>query len=145
MKYPILLASLMLFSACGLFKKKQCTSLAFGTENAFMVQANPGASMYMFEVKEGPLAGCQIHLNVQDDGNEKDAFIIKIGDDEGSEMLNKPSWTLQEKIDPEKMTTSLKAEIEVLYKKKEYCIALSYEGTAMKMPEPPAPPAAPED
>lgn len=147
MKYSLILLSLVLLSACSSMKK-QCISIALTAENASMVQANPANSMYIFSFGEGPLLGAEMHINSQENGVEKDLFIMNPAKPNAVfETLNKEAWKWKEAVNEEKMTASLKASIEFLYDGKHYCATIDYAGESMKMmmpPPAPVPVPAPE-
>lgn len=143
MKYPLIILSLALLSACSLLKKK-CTELVVGTENAEMVQANPSNGMYIFSLAHVGMEGGQLHVNSQEGGQEKDVFIIN-PKNAGAfcEPIDKEKWSWSEEFNDEAMTVEFKASIQLRYEGKTYCVKIAYAGSGMKMmmpaPEPPVP------
>lgn len=141
MKQSILLfASILFLSSCAALKKKTCTEVQLTTDQIEMVQANPGNSMYVFIVSGGELDSAKIHINIMNEGEEKDAFIMKMGATELSTSVNKDSWTWKEDMEPKTMSVKAKGNIQIQYGKTVYCFDVSYEGPMMKMPGMPAPP-----
>lgn len=142
MKYPLIILSMALLSACSLLKKK-CTELAITTEYAEMVQANSSNGMYIFSLDHIGMERGQLHVNSQEGGKEKDVIIIN-PQNAGAfcEPVNKENWSWSEECNDEAMTVDLKASIQLRYDGKTYCVKISYAGSGMKMMMPPAPPAA---
>ncbi|MBI1222842.1 MAG: hypothetical protein GC180_09590 [Bacteroidetes bacterium] len=146
MKYAILLMSTLFISSCALLKKKQCTEINLGTPNVFMTQVTPDAGMYIFKITEGELNQTELHLNIQIETGDKDAFIIKMGEEPKSKMIHKEAWVWKQKVNEEKMEVSATGQIQLDYAGKVYCFNLTYEGSSMKMPMPEgAPPEAPRE
>ena len=126
-------------SACGLKRDKCEYTYELTSGHAGIVEAMGGNSMYMFNLRGGPLDSCQLHINSEPEGGNIDVMIIKPGVVLQCIALSKENWNLNENKNEEKRLVTLSASVSLTCEGHNYCFLVTYDGSVNKMPGMPAP------